>query len=1001
MILSHIFDKARLFWLTSLLLFFLTSPPLHAKNRYDQIRTEADLALHHQQLGKAKELYNKMWEQSQKRKESADVQGEFAANYANVLIRLGNLKTAKEVLNKALDQKKLGKEPLRKCTLLLARIYDRQKDPGESFILMQGLSNGIPQNQWNAEERVFYSSIKQKVDQQLFDTLESAARLFKTGLFLESTVLYQEVFDAMVAGKFPSAYETTGDAAFTAHHLTYRLAEAYFLAGRFDLVIDTMEKFPPLPIEKSEVAAKIRQDGLYLQGLAYRKAGLYEKAVEIFRKRRAMEFPHNPDLYDELEWEIAVAYFKANNFEKSRSLFEALASSSSNHSTAALSDLYLARINIAEGSHDIAYIILDELAEELHEEDPIQDEIIFCLGEISYYKRDFPSAIECYQKSLTVKDLMLLDWQKEALEHLGWSYFHLGTDQNLSQHQQKICLQRAEKSFSELSTIPYWESASVALAKVYIAQWKLLKDESAKNALTTLFHSARHKHSINAEIEVGLLLAEACDSFEERHKLYRSFTEKKYEQTAAYPDIWMVRGLSEYEQGLATGDDALFATAIESLNEAFTRFQTTDKQKAGEVIRLQAEVYHHLPGEDAQWIAFSLLNSLVSQYIEMMAEMRDPDHIHYLLGKIGQGLSPKYKTLDVAEVIRNALLKVTTSYPESSLVPKCHALLAQHHMERGEYNHAETALQALTQCYETADEKEGALVQLIECGVALGKSPSFLRKWRSKLIREFPDNPLVPACYLELHSEDTYLSGSKTNHLRTMVKLFPNAPATLKAHYLLSEIAPKNNYREKLLALEPLINLENLYQSIEKPCEKDTHLRTHATLKLASRYLELAEVAPVQEKGTWIQEAEIAYRDLVRDLENGPKLLLEECQFALLVHLIHIGQDEEASDLIDTMIGSYQKQRSRQARFLPDLYLKKALLTAIEGNTKRAQKLISQSEKAGKATNDRKAEAELILAHAHLANKKPNKAGPHLKKALQVAVDPSLRTEISRMMKLM
>lgn len=636
--------------------------------------------------------------------------------------------------------------------------------------------------------------------------MDDADCCFEAALFEKAIPLYQEIF------------AQDGERN-DRQHACRQLTRAYFLSGEYE--------------EAIKIGKECRDDqDSYIIGLAHSRLGQYDLAILTFEK-----FLRTPsqklDYIEEIKFELAKAYFLSNQFSEAKSLFS---NGFSSPQFKNLSIVYLSRIALHDGDSNAAECLLNNLEKQLKIDDPLNFEIAFWLGEISFQKNDFKQSVHLFEKALTTSTARE-NWHDDAFYRLGLSYFKLAEDPLIKTEEKTRCLDKAEAIFKkhagcqplgEISPLDstnalelndrdsgmdrftivqprepshgrsrkFQQEAGIneryafALGNCYLLRSKQLKDEAAYHKAEQLFACSEIFSSHDSKSRALVLLAEAAPTYVQRDAIYRYMTHNLNSDSQLYAKGWFLRGLNDLEEGkesIQPEDEShrAFERAIPSLKKAFELLKDSDAALAALSLKSLAEAYFRLEAVEGYKHSLSTLDAII-QNESYLLSLSDPDEIYYIhataSSKLYEMTGDKNNLSAAIETLQHGL----QLFPEKKLADAQLNLLGILFFKSKEFKKSQEKFLLIVEKFPQSPLAGESLFWAARCCDELQETDES-RLLKSKVFESYPHSKYAAEAYFSYYTFRDYVQGDKSSikHLNAMLDRFPDSPFLVHAYYLI------------------------------------------------------------------------------------------------------------------------------------------------------------------------------------------------------------------------
>lgn len=764
-------------------------------------------------------------------------------------------------------------------------------------------------------------------------TLAKAERLFNEQMYSDALPLYEEM----------AKQDSSAD-------LQCRLIQTYFELGHYDHVIEVASHLVP-----AQPQAEGHKEILFLKGQAYKKLGRLSDAHQAF----AAYLSSKPTAHRlQAVFELGLIDFTAGKLEDAKQYFSAQESS--------LSRLYLARIALLQGHQAEALASLRALKQSLSQTDLLNQEVAYWLGTIYFDQSDYLTAAAYFEETLPQQNPASAEWYHDTLYRLGKSYLKAAETPSLSKEQQRRYFDKAEKFFDQLIAAKPEENAFLALGEFYLIKARYLENEASYLAAEALLSKQEHFVTPLAKSKALLLRAQAAHTYVDRVHLYRSLTDDNNSDNPLYAQGWYMRGLNDYEEGLRLGknEDAknIFENAAAAFNHAAQLFKQ-DPSKMAQAIKYQALALFHQQTDLSKQEAFHLLDQLIHQQQEVFESVTNKAEFFYLAGLFTSN---------------EAILKEGIErYPDDEATADIWNLLGHLYQRNGRDADAEQAFVNLATLFPSSPLAGESLFWAAACADHQKKDETVVKEYRRRVFENYPKCRYAPEAYLAYYPYREYLQGSRTplKHLDGMSVRHPKSPLTITSHYLIGL-----DHKKDRLSLEgKIVRRKNMLAAIDAFQEAETafdtlnqeglinadsleyfvSLRYRSTLERALSNLSIAEESEGAKRQIYLEYAEDVFKQVIRDFNISnhalTKLLLkqepyprlwEESDFWLAHTLIQKGDDNDANNILGSMIEKYRLTGKEKGYYPSRVWYEKGIIAMRSRDFLEALKCLGHAEKA-------------------------------------------------------
>lgn len=871
---------------------------------------------------------------------------------------------------------------LLRAALLQAELHVSRRRDTDAYAVLAALETKIHRNEWPGSGRSLYAEVSQRLNQHWQQQVMHAERLFDAGFYSEAVPLYGEVYEAAVDGVYPEASSKTGKPTKDMLiELGFRFAQALYLAEDYDSVIkvlvDAPKRVPIVFKNPSSRIVDIERNTVYLLALAYSRAGRYQEAIKSFRS-----YMHSgPDArlqhYDEVRWELGKAHYLVGNNEEARGFFEGLDNKYVERSLRERVSIYLARLDIAEGSMDHAKQRLAAFGQSVKSGHPLLFEAAYLRGQIAYLSGEYSAAVEAFGEALPARNKERAPWHGRALYHQAWSHLRLADASPNDFAGQKNHFDRAEQIFKQLlAEAPkdqeLREKATLALARTLFKRGVLVGDDNASAAIDSLLASA----DLSSERGWGqalLMRGEVANSYAKRREIYQQLTEGQIEDQSLLAEGWYRQGLNEFEEAQRLDElGELTTSRYRQASEAFTAaaklFAYNDASRAGDSMYYQAHATFLLGGDEHAYAAFTLLQNLVHDRRDHLLAMDDPAKAYYLLGMVAHTLGDKH-----AAVAEQSMMHIIASHASSAYADDALAFLGAYYFEQEKYSKAKQMYLKLTTDYARSSRAGEALFWAAECASWLGDDEEAVRDLRSRVFVDYPTCCCAAEAYFRCYTFAEYLNSSDgaLQHLHRMPNLFTNSPFIVNAYYLigLDYKRDKKDVHGKILRRKDLSAAIDAFDRAAKAFDTClvgeliseeqrpglTTIRYRSMLEGAMSNIAIADGSSGAKRQIYLEYARDLLEGLLDDFDGANTILppdamaaiRDEAEYGLAQAYIRSKDDRSAEALLTGMLERFAAKKINRGYYLSRVWHDLGLIAARRNDHELAVQFFIHANEAG------------------------------------------------------
>lgn len=753
--------------------------------------------------------------------------------------------------------------------------------------------------------------------------LDRADRLFNEGLFQDALPLYRDL-----AASSPHNKE-----------VTLRLARTLYLDERHDEVVALLTRQP------------LELDFCLLLASSYNRIGRSKEAIPLLIGYLAS----NPKNEQEVQFELAKAYFNENLLDLAKPVFESF--TAKDEILYLSSQLYLTRLHLLKQEDALAEKKLNDINLNQSRGSPIEYEFAFLKGLVRFRAEDFAKAASYFEKALPQRNAEKAPWFGDTLYYLGWSYLKMGDDSLLPEIVQKEYLDKAEEAFLTLASLINDERVQLSLGQYYLVRASRLDDKGAYNQAEILLGTSSQDAS-----HILLLKAQAASTYSERAHLYKQLNIESPNTISG----WFLRALNEFEEGQTqVADNHLeeskqhFEIAANLFKDAHERLKYADPSKAGLALVYLSKSLNHLQKTRA---ALQVLADIPQA---SLVQMDEPDEVVYLKGYYAAKLN------DI-ESANRFLQQLLEQYPKGRFCEEALNLLGVIAYQQERFPDAIAYFKELAEKYPDSYLTGDALALAANACDSI-KQHDQSKTFRQKCFENYASSSLAGEAYFNYYTYREYLQGDRQalKHLSAFPDRFPGNPYLLNAHYLLGldqthdRKTPEGKWiRKKNLtaAIDAFQEVENLYETLREqkkiPADRYeyfTALRYRATLDRAQNNLAIADEALGAKKAIYLEYAEGVLMEMLDNLSLEKQFqsepyhpIQEECHFWLAQTYLKQEDDAAAKHVLETMLGKYRLAKTTRGYFLSRVWYELAIVSMKQKNYRYALEALVNAEDASK-----------------------------------------------------
>lgn len=822
------------------------------------------------------------------------------------------------------------------------------------------------------QSQIVFEGSFSKSDSQ---SLETADQYYDAELYSKAIPYYKKLL---------STLRISGDQK-NVPYLRSRLAQSFFFSGDFKAVILLFQEIPEPSLLITD---------RYIRALSLTKLKNDEAAEEELQK--VLSMPESLSFSEEALFELAMVYYRLGKVVDARAKLKSIQSEADSIRLRFLSGLYLVRLDLAAEDDLQAEKTLNMLASTIPG-DLLKYEWYYLYGETFFQRDKFSQAAQYYEQALPINNPETVPWYTETLYRLGLCYLEGGSNPELRVDEQKISLEKAEKTWKQLLAFSPEERTWLALGQCYLTKARCLEDESAYQKAEEVLSKTDIILSREAQAHALLLRAEAAPTYEKRDLLYRHLTQESHRETPHYIKGWYLRGLNDFEEGQTLSDSArelesnqAFERAIASLKQAFELLKLTEPARAGLTVKYQAQAAFAQKTPEKTQEALNILSTLLKQYPDIVSAMENPDEIYYLHAQIAAHLN-QWKVAE--ESIRDGLVK----YPDGEFADSLMLLEGIISYNQQKYEQATAVFVKLESLYPTSGLAGESLFWAARCADALQLIEKG-KDFRKRVFEQYPTSPYAAEAYFTYYGYQDYLQGDRAaiKHLQGLTEKFPNSSFLMNAWYLIGldykrdRKTPEGKWiRKRNLneAIDAFQAVESTFDQIGKfPVEERSYfttIRYRAMLERALANLAIAEESQGAKRQIYLEYAQELFGNILSDFKNKQHPLYqqlnqtEECgqifeESAYWLAHAHIrnGDDLAAENVLAEMLEKYQSAKITRGYFLSRVLNERGQISIRRKEYQLALDYFLRSEDAAKGkilTADQRLELWIQQSFCHCA----------------------------------
>lgn len=819
--------------------------------------------------------------------------------------------------------------------------------------------------------------------------VDQAERFFCEKLYMDACLLYEQAL-------------STNQSPEQAPQLSMRLATCYLELCEDQKAFNLLSNLSP--------SDQIQSERVYLLAMAYRHLGKYQQAIQLIQSSS------EKTLAPEIELELGLDYYHLHQPLKATAHLQAISWDPLKSQSYYMAQLYLIRLNMEQSHYDRAQSSIHSLKLVLPLDHPLQPELAYLQGLSFFFREHYIEAASAFEQSLRNNPTKRQPWHAEAFYYQAYSYLKQTGNPRLSREDLITLFSKAEQALKSLLTIyqPLAEIAHLdyakapglniqsrelsqdpnaqlqleigltqiekyylALSEVYIAQGHLLNDETAYLAAQKLLSQNQLFTTSDGKNKALLLQAQAAPTYSERVRFYELITKDKNQESPFYGQAWYLRGLNDYEEGLAIkkegGDSSQF---LEQASNAFAQasvlFESSDLAKAALSLKYQGLANYHQGTPDKMKQAWILLKGLTEQK-DRFTNPQDLQETFYLAALVGQDLSDK-DSLSLEEVEKLLMRGIEIDSHSLGAEPLLKAL-AMLYWNHKLFAKSEISWARLIDEHAHSPLCSEAWFWRAKCAENLQNTEK-QKQYYQEVFTHYPDSSLAPLAYYNFYSNREYMRGSRKaiKHLQAMSETFPDNPLLITAHYMIGLDYKKDRLSEggKILHHKDLISAINAFQEAEATFDRlsqqnlipqdqlfyYTQVRYRANLERALANRSIAEESQGAKKKVYLEYTEEVLKQLQGDFHKPlPHMtpffakadypnLLEETEFQLTLLNMQMKKEDEAEKLFKHMLQHYQAANIKQSYFLSRLWYEKGLWAQKNKKCNQALDYFGKAESA-------------------------------------------------------
>jgi tetratricopeptide (TPR) repeat protein len=890
-------------------------------------------------------------------------------------INLGNPEGAKELLH-YVPFNELPQDLQPSIIALKAKILTEQKKPNDAYKLLFEYSLQVRKESWPQDAKSLFLSLEFLLNEYYEDLIKKAEQLVDSGLFIESTPLYKEALNAIIANNFPAVSNSPLKNTMVSR-LKYHLAKAYYEAGSYEPAIEILNTQIPKQ-------SKVYENSLYLLTKIYSKLSYTQKTIQTAEQYFKLGNRQLLKRFDEVQWELGHAYFLNGEYEHAKKHFLVIPSSSKDQQFFLLARFHLAQIYLHQKAYSAMDDILNSIGPKISKNTPLAFEYNYLKGEVYFQKEQYNLAASFFEKALPQKNIEQANWYPSTLYNLAWSYLKLGTTPSYTPDEQIHYFNQSKDTFKKLILFNNSERGILGLARLHLLRFYQFSDEKdrleAQNLLADPTHFAQHEN----QAESLLLRAELNENYFQRKTLYKDLTSTIFSKTNAYAEGWYYQGVNDFQEARrlheetnTTKAQSLYTEAISSLEKAFNQLREKDPLHAALALQYKAQAYYYLSTQEAYQTAYSILDRLVTKDKTLFAYIPNKDEVLFFRGLLASRLSNSPEGKEYISIAKDSLKEILEKYSKGKFVDSALNLLGTLLFNQREYEEAEEVFLKLATEFPLSSYASEAWYWASECADWQHKSPETIKFFRLQVFEKYPDSKYAPESYFNYYSFSEYLQGQTAalEHLKKMPIKYPGSAPLVVAHYLLGlEHREQLNNQTDSIQHNLKIALEEFEKSVQTfdTCFKNniftssnieyyTNIRYRSLLEEGLLYLSQAHSESGVKSHIYLENAQKIFFSIQRDFEEKnhtlthiltkgshyPRLL-EESQFGLAQVYIEINKQDLAEKVLSSMVENYTSAKIERGYYLSRCWYELGKIAMNKREFEIALKLFSHAEQAAK-----------------------------------------------------
>lgn len=788
--------------------------------------------------------------------------------------------------------------------------------------------------------------------------LFQADALFEATLYLKAATLYQKILQNLPVEDFVTAKKRL--------HVRLFLAKSLLFCNEYSQVLKVLEQPSKESVEE-----------FFISGVAYRKLQDFEKAAERIKEYIALQGNHIEDA----QFEIAlIKYFQKK--DEARQQFEKLKNTSTSLHLRYLANLYLIRLDLREGRLKMAIPALIAMQKEVLENDSLQFEISYLLGQSYFQKGDYLEAITHFSQSYPESHPERVEWYYETLYHLACSYSKLGEDPQVSNEKRKEYFANAEAIFRKLIEWKKEDRFVLSLGQSLLAKGKSFNNLESFKELETLLGQLGLFNSLESKAQAILLRAEAATSYELRDSIYRYLIKEEWLGTPFYAQGYYLLALNNFEKGKVlffegSKDEAVayFSKADLYFKQSYELLEDTEKLKKASILKQRVQIAHLREKRENLIEALSVLDHFITDQKENGKALEDLDEYIYLyaltLTKLTEITQEKEDILKAQQYLEDNARK----FPQGAFADKLLHLLAFISYQENQYLKAEGLFLDLVTQYPHSTIAGEALFWAGKCSEALNEMDK-AATYRRRVYEEYPDSPFAAEAFFLRYTFSDYLQGDKLamKHLQLLPQQYTHSPFIIPSYYLIGldnkrdRKSPEGKWvRKKNLsaAIDAFQNGENAFEECIlkktlplKDIEYYAMINYRAKLERAIANINIAEDSFGAKRQIYLEYAQSVLDELIHSCNDTQckllldidtrKRIIEESTFWLAQAYIRQDKLKEADEILSQMIEKYRSDKITRGYYLSRTWIEKGLIAMHEPDLVRALQCFSFAEDSGK-----------------------------------------------------